>query len=256
MSYILFEIKRLKFRININAFLMIIATIISSINTNIYFDQSSLNYKPILLRNKKILIINQYGIYTYSRGQMKIEQKYDFKAEFPSLLSKADYEHIFIFENILPKNITFIFIKNFLFISSEKGEIIHKNKFFDANLKNYNILFYSNITTTNTSSYYYYILFYKKSNSIVVIDLFEYNYYLNLINALFSKNINISKAFNETKPNLEENFSCEFMSRTNSKDIFLACFLENDHQIKSKVYKIDFEKKNFFFFPKKKLILI
>ena len=251
MSYIIFQIKRINFHININAIFMILSVIVSAVNANNYNAQLSLNYKPIFLRNNKILIIKQNGIYTYSKDQMKIEHKYNFKSEFPSLLSKADFKFIFIFENILPKNITFIFIKNYLYISSEKGEIILINKFLDSNLKNYNIIFNCNNTRSNSSSYYYYLLLYKKSNSMVVIDLYEYNYYLNLNKILFSNNINISKAFKEAMPNLEENFSCEFMSRANSNDLFLACFLENDHQIKSKVYKIDFEKKHIILFLEK-----
>ena len=250
MSFTIFQIKRIKFHININVNLVIFAAIISTINANNYTGQLSLNYKEIFLRNNKILIIKQDGIYTYNKDLMKIDQKYNFKNEFPSLLSKADFKYIFIFENILPKNITFIFIKNYLYIASEKGEIILKNKFLDTYMENYNILFHSSNTTNITSSYYY-LLLYKKSDSIVAVDLFEYNYYLNLINILFTNNFDISKTFKETKPNIEENFSCEFMSRTNSKDKFLACFLENDLQIKSKVYKIDIKNKKIFLFSEK-----
>jgi len=251
MSFAIFQIKRLKFHININAILMTLAVIISTVNTKNYNDQLSLNYQPVFLKNKKILIIKQNGIYTYSKDLMKIEQEYKFKNEFPSLLSKTDYEHIFIFENILPKNITFIFIKNFLYISSEKGEIILQNKFLDKpHLEKYNILFQNNNNRNNTSSYYY-LLLYNQSDKIVLIDLFEYNYYLNLNNILFNNVINISKEFKETNPNLEDNFSCEFMSRTNSKEKLLACFLENGHQIKSKVYKLDIENKQIFLFSEK-----
>ena len=251
MSFAIFQIKRHKFHININAILMTLAVIISTVNTKNYNDQLSLNYQPVFLKNKKILIIKQNGIYTYSKDLMKIEQEYKFKNEFPSLLSKTDYEHIFIFENILPKNITFIFIKNFLYISSEKGEIILQNKFLDKpHLEKYNILFQNNNNRNNTSSYYY-LLLYNQSDKIVLIDLFEYNYYLNLNNILFNNVINISKEFKETNPNLEDNFSCEFMSRTNSKEKLLACFLENGHQIKSKVYKLDIENKQIFLFSEK-----
>jgi len=170
MSFTIFTIKRIKFHININAILIILAAIISAINANNYTDQLSLNYRPIFLRNNKILIIKQDGIYTYSKDLMKIEQKYNLKNEFPSLLSKADCKHIFIFENILPKNITFIFIKNYLYIASEKGEIILKNKFSNIYLENYNILFHSK-NSRNIASSYYYLLVYKKSNSIAAIDL-------------------------------------------------------------------------------------
>jgi len=252
MSFTIFTIKRIKFHININAILIILAAIISAINANNYTDQLSLNYRPIFLRNNKILIIKQDGIYTYSKDLMKIEQKYNLKNEFPSLLSKADCKHIFIFENILPKNITFIFIKNYLYIASEKGEIILKNKFSNIYLENYNILFHSK-NSRNIASSYYYLLVYKKSNSIAAIDLFEYNYYLKINNFLFSNNINISKSFKEEKPNIEENFSCAFMSKTSSKDKLLACFLENNLQIKSKVYKIDIKKKEIFLLSEKEV---
>ena len=255
MSFTIFTIKRIKFHININAILIILAAIISTINANNYTEQLSLNYRPIFLRNNKILIIKQDGIYTYSEDLMKIEQKYNFKNEFPSLLSKADCKHIFIFENILPKNITFIFIKNYLYIASEKGDIILKNKFSNIFLENYNILLHSK-NTRNIASSYYYLLVYKKSSSIAAIDLFEYNYYLNLNKFLFSNNIYISKSFKEAKPNIEENFSCEFMSKTNSKDKLLVCFLENDLQIKSKVYKIYIEKKEIFLLSEKEVDFI
>ena len=86
MSFTIFQIKRIKFHININVNLVIFAAIISTINANNYTGQLSLNYKEIFLRNNKILIIKQDEIYTYNKDLMKIDQKYNSKNEFPSLL--------------------------------------------------------------------------------------------------------------------------------------------------------------------------
>ena len=224
-----------------NTILLILIFIISIINVKSNSNIQSLYYKPIFLTNGKYLIIKNNGIYTYNKNLMKIEKKYIFQNEFSSVLSKQDIDKIFIFEKILPRNFTFIFIKNYLYISSEKGEIILKNKFLKAHSENYKILLLNNI-----NNYYYYCLLYKKSNSIVEIDIFEYNYSSILNNLLFSHIIDISKSFKEKFLNLEDNFNCEFMSRINFKNKLLTCFVENDHEIISNVYKIDIKNRQIF----------
>ena len=245
MSNKIFQIIRIKSNINIIVlFIIFIISIINvKSNSNSNNNLLSLYYKPIFLTNGKSIIIKKNGIYTYNK---KIKKKYIFQNEneFPPVLSKQDIEQIFIFEKIFPKNLTFIFIKKFLYIFSEKGEIILKNKFMNETyLKNYKILFHSNYTINNTNTYFYYFLFYKKSNNKIVIDIFEYNYSSNLNNIVFSHIIDISKSFKEKFTNLEENFNCEFMSRTIFKEKILICFLENENQIISIVYKINIEEK-------------
>ena len=152
----------------------------------------------------------------------------------------------------MPQNNTFIFINNYIYIFSEKGEIILKNKFLNESyLEYYQILFQNNYTIKKANVYYYYFLFLKKSNGIIGIDIFEYNYSSNLNNILFNHVINTSNLFKEKFTTLEDNFSCEFMSRKNFKDKLLTCFLENENQIISKVYKINIEKKQIFLFSQK-----
>ena len=248
MSNKKFQIIRLNSHMNI--FLLSILYMISVINvqSNHYSNTNllSLYYKPNFLINGKCLIIKQNGIYIYNKTIKKIEQKYIFHNEnaFPSVLSKPNFAQIFIFENIMPHNITFIFMKNFLNIFSQKGKIILKNKFMnETHLEHYKILFHSNYTKNNVNDYYYYALFFKKSNSKIEIDIFEYNYSSNLNNILFSHIIDISKSFKEKFTHLEDNFNCEFMSRTKFKDNLLACFIENEYYIISIVYKINIEKK-------------
>jgi len=201
-----------------------------------------------------MLIIKQNGIYTYNKTINKIEQKYIFhnENEFPSVLSKPNFSQIFIFENIMPHNITFIFMKNFLYIFSQKGKIILKNKFMnETHLEHYKILFHSNYTKNNINDYYYYALFFKKSKSKIEIDIFEYNYSSNLNNILFSHIIDISKSYKEKFTHLEDNFNCEFMSRKKFKDNLLACFIENEYHIISIIYKINIEKKKIFLLSQK-----
>ena len=252
MSSKIFSIIRKKSNMNLISLFIIFTISIINAKSNSISNSNLLSfyYKPIFLTNGKCLIIKQNGIYTYSKDLKKIEQKYIFQNEFHSELSKQDIGSIFIFENILPQNITFIFIKNYLFIFSGKGEIILKNKFLSKPyLENYKILFHSNYTINNESIYYF--LLYKKSNRIVIMNIFEYNYYFNLNNILFSHIIDISKVFKEKLSNLEDNFSCEFMSRINFKNKLLICFLENEHEIISRVYKIDIENKKIFLLSKK-----
>ena len=252
MSSKIFSIIRKKSNMNLISLFIIFTISIINAKSNSISNSNLLSfyYKPIFLTNGKCLIIKQNGIYTYSKDLKKIKQKYIFQNEFHSELSKQDIGSIFIFENILPQNITFIFIKNYLFIFSGKGEIILKNKFLSKPyLENYKILFHSNYTINNESIYYF--LLYKKSNRIVIMNIFEYNYYFNLNNILFSHIIDISKVFKEKLSNLEDNFSCEFMSRINFKSKLLICFLENEHEIISRVYKIDIENKKIFLLSKK-----
>ena len=98
--------------------------------------------KSISLSDEEFLIIKEKGIYTLNKNILTLKEKYNFENnnENKTILSKNDINHIFYFDYLEEQNIMIIFIKEYMYIFSKKGDLIQKKKFFDQLPSNYYII--------------------------------------------------------------------------------------------------------------------
>ena len=177
-------------------------------------------FKTIILNNGNYLIINKKGIYIYDKDSLLIIKSYYF--EIP--LELENEIDIISYFKISGNEYNYIFIltNNNLYIFSSEGDYIIKQQIFD----NIKISYYSiNLYKYSDNLEYYYFIEYINSNNNLVIDLYKYNFSLN-INNLISSNI-----FNSI---IDNNFSCHLMINSNSEES-LICFLssQNSNDIKA-----------------------
>ena len=192
-------------------FLFIIIILIKSYCSSIF--------KTITLNNGDYLIINKRGLYTYNKDSLSLIESYKIDLD-ETVIEKISYFELSAKDNI------FILIKNNLFIFSNEGKFKYKNNILEnKEVNNFSI----NYLKSPNSIECQYFIEYTNSNNNLVIELYKYDFSLNLNNLIDSKEFNII---------INNSFSCQVMINTNNEE-HLTCFYESENKknlLSSKFY--------------------
>ena len=225
--------------IKIGNFLILIFIIhITNGNNSSYF-------KSISLSDEEFLIIKEKGIYTLNKNILTLIEKYNFENnnENTAILSKNDINHIFYFDYLEEQNIMIIFIKEYMYIFSKKGDLIQKKKFFDQLPSNYYIILPYKYSL-NDLCIYYYVVVYINNDTNIIFNIYEYDYFSNSNKLFFQYETILPNYVSEMLQKKEYYFTSQIMLDKSNKPI-LICNFENKNtkELISQTYELNIKEK-------------
>ena len=222
--------------INIQKFLIFIFII--NLNNSSYL-------KSISLSDENFLIIKEKGIYTLNKSILTLKEKYNFENnnENQKILSKDDINHIFYFDYLEEQDIMIIFIKEYMYIFSKKGDLIQKKKFFEL-LPSYYYIIIPYKYSLNDLYIYYYIVAYINNDINIIFNIYEYDYSSNSNKLLFRNETILPNYVSEILQKKEFYLTSQTMLDKSNKSI-LVSFLENrnNKELISQEYELNIKEK-------------
>ena len=207
--------------------------------------KNSSYFKSIPLSDEELLIIKEKGIYTLNKNILTLKEKYNFESnnENQKILSKDDINYIFYFDYLEEQNIMIIFIKEYMYIFSNKGDLIQKKKFFEQLPSNYYIILPYKYSL-NDLCIYYYVVVYISNDSNIIFNIYEYDYSSNSNKLLFQNKSILPNYTSEIFQKKEYYFTSQIMLDKFNKPI-LTCFFENKNtkEIISQTYELNIKEK-------------
>ena len=222
------------------------------INITNAFNISHINYIPLI--NGNFLLINKTAVYIIDKNYLEIKEKYIFENNNKSLIKKHDNELDFNVQYLIQDDIIFIFVKNYMYIFSNKGDFIKKCKIFEQSPKNnYIILPYGNIL--KKLNVYFYLVIYMNNDDNIVFRVYEYDIFYNTNIMSSTTQINLNDLTLLKTKYFENNYVCKLMniSINDNREIF-TYFLKkkNELDIIPETFEINIIKKEKVFITKSK----